>query len=99
MATIQEISEQIKQAGIPLGVNEITDVMPGGVADDIPADKFNPEALAKGIKHELEHTKDEKIASEIARDHLAEDPEYYDKLEAMKLRGVDLETYRLMACK
>ena len=33
-----------------------------------------------GIKVEMEHTDDEKIASEIVLDHLAEDPKYYSKL-------------------
>lgn len=37
--------------------------------------------LSKGIKVELEHTTDPKIAKEIALDHLAEFPDYYDRLE------------------
>lgn len=36
--------------------------------------------LKKGIKIELEHTSDVKIAAEIAKDHIAEDLKYYDKL-------------------
>lgn len=36
--------------------------------------------LQKGIKVELEHTSDKKIASEIALDHLNEFPDYYDRL-------------------
>lgn len=36
--------------------------------------------LAKGIKVELEHTNDKKVAKEIALDHLKEDPNYYTKL-------------------
>lgn len=35
--------------------------------------------LAKGSKHELEHTDDLLIANEIARDHMWEDPFYYSK--------------------
>ena len=34
--------------------------------------------LKKGIKTELEHSKSIKVAKEIAKDHLAEDPKYYD---------------------
>jgi len=34
-----------------------------------------------GIKVELEHTDDIYIAREIAMDHLAEDPDYYNKLK------------------
>lgn len=37
--------------------------------------------LAKGVKIELEHTTDKKIAKEIALDHLNEYPDYYDRLE------------------
>ena len=37
--------------------------------------------LAKGVKHEKEHSSDPKVAMEIALDHLKEDPAYYDKLE------------------
>jgi hypothetical protein len=36
--------------------------------------------LMKGIKVEMEHTTDVRIATEIAMDHLWEDLEYYDKL-------------------
>lgn len=36
--------------------------------------------LDKGIKVELEHTSDKKVAKEIALDHLKEDPNYYTKL-------------------
>lgn len=40
--------------------------------------------LNKGIKVELEHTKDKKIAKEIAMDHLWEDPSYYSKLKKIE---------------
>jgi len=40
--------------------------------------------LKKGIKVELEHTTDESIAREIALDHLAEKPDYYDRLEKVE---------------
>lgn len=36
--------------------------------------------LNKGIKVEMEHTDTKKTAREIAMDHLAEDPNYYNKL-------------------
>lgn len=41
--------------------------------------------LEMGIKVELEHTPDEKVAREIAMDHLAENPSYYTKLKKAKL--------------
>lgn len=37
--------------------------------------------LAKGIKVEQEHTEDMALAREIALDHLAEFPDYYDRLK------------------
>jgi len=40
--------------------------------------------LNKGIKVEMEHTKDKGQAKEIAMDHLFEDPKYYDKLEKIE---------------
>jgi len=40
--------------------------------------------LNKGIKVEMEHTNNKKIAKEIAMDHLYEDPKYYDKLEKIE---------------
>ena len=40
--------------------------------------------LEKGIKVEMEHTKDKTKAREIAMDHLWEHPNYYDKLEKIE---------------
>jgi len=40
--------------------------------------------LAKGISVEIEHTKDKALAREIALDHLAELPDYYDRLNKME---------------
>ena len=37
--------------------------------------------LNKGIKVEMEHTKDKDLAKKIAMDHLYEVPDYYDKLK------------------
>ena len=96
MATIQEISEQIREAG--LGAETKTpEILNGGTADGVPDESFSPDALAQGTRHEMEHTTDEAAAAEIAKDHLAEDPEYYSKLEKAKLMGVDYAVYRLMA--
>jgi len=41
-------------------------------------------AYDKGVKVEMEHTSDETTAKEIARDHLYEDPKYYDKLATIE---------------
>jgi len=54
--------------------------LPGGRAAGRRPEEFDPVQLRRGIKVELEHTGDRRIAMEIAMDHLAEDPRYYQKL-------------------
>lgn len=44
------------------------------------------EQLRKGIKVEMEHTNEMIVALEIAMDHLAEDPTYYDKLKKVEAK-------------
>jgi len=60
------------------------DQLPGGLADKKNPDDFDADALAEGIAVELEHTKDQDLATEIAMDHLTEDIEYYSKLNRME---------------
>lgn len=43
--------------------------------------------LTAGITVEMEHTRDPRIAREIACDHLTEDPSYYTKLATIHLDG------------
>lgn len=50
---------------------------------DVPLEELK-KALAAGIKVELEHTTDKGVAKEIALDHLAEDPKYYEKLKKVE---------------
>lgn len=53
---------------------------------------FLKKELENGVKVEMEHTDDEKVAKEIALDHLLEDPKYYQKLkkvEAKEMTGAD----------
>jgi len=58
--------------------------IPGGLSvGKTPAD-FNSDDIVKGINIEMEHTSDIDIATEIAMDHLSEDPEYYNKLEKIE---------------
>ena len=52
----------------------------GGVGDATAPSNVNPAQLALGVQIEMEHTNNEKVATEIALDHLSEDPEYYTKL-------------------
>jgi len=72
----------------------MVDKIKGGLADskslqDI-ADKHSvslsaiESALADGIKVESEHTDDVATATEIAKDHLFEDAEYYSKLKTIE---------------
>jgi hypothetical protein len=50
-------------------------------------------ALQEGIRVELEHTDDPKVAEEIALDHLDEDREYYTKLKTVhKDAGLPMKT-------
>jgi len=52
----------------------------GGVGDKLAPDKVDVKELTMGVKVEMEHTTDSKLAKEIALDHLKEDPKYYSKL-------------------
>ena len=42
--------------------------------------------VEKGMKVEMEHTKDEAKAKEIVMDHLSEDPNYYSKLKKANIK-------------
>lgn len=46
-----------------------------------------------GIEAELEHTSDRSIATEIAMDHLTEDPEYYQKLKTIEKSINDIKGF------
>jgi len=74
--------------------DKIVEYIPGGEAEGM-----TPEDIAKkhgvdvsivneqmkmGAKVELEHTADENVAAEIAKDHLVESPFYYTYLEEME---------------
>lgn len=49
----------------------------------VPVDQIRQE-LKRGMEVELEHTDDEDMANEIARDHLSELPDYYTRLKKME---------------
>lgn len=57
------------------------DAIPGGKAERSGPIKVEPSEVQLGVKHEMEHTSDPKVALEIALDHLAENPVYYSELE------------------
>lgn len=73
--SLNEIFNQFKKKLL----NE--DLLPGGIADDVDDSEFDKDLLDDAEKHEGEHTKNKKIAKEIAKDHLKEDPKYYKKIE------------------
>ncbi|KKK54127.1 hypothetical protein LCGC14_3087880, partial [marine sediment metagenome] len=60
------------------------DKLEGGKADDAKSLEFDSDELAKGIEVEKEHTDDENLAEEIAKDHLKEIPDYYTRLRKME---------------
>lgn len=61
--------------------------MKGGKGDKLDADHVNYHEFTKGWKHELEHTDDIDKAKEIALDHLAEDPNYYTRLDMIEYQA------------
>lgn len=61
---------------------KVKDVLHGGQADGIPASHFKRDEYRTGLKEEMsEHTNSKQIASEIVRDHLKKDPNYYSAME------------------
>ncbi len=79
---------------IPLGTRlkldeaKRIDLVPGGKGDKLQPKDVDPEQLRVGIAVELEHTKDRKLAQEIALDHLAENPKYYTKLKKIEPKEI-----------
>lgn len=71
------LGDKLKTAG---------DLIPGGKADDKPDSAFNAAQLAQGVKVEMEHTDNPRLAKEIARDHLEEFGNYYTALDKMEKR-------------
>lgn len=76
-----ENANRIRRLSLPVAERSSwKDKLTGGLADKNKPSDFDPQELAIGVKHELEHTNDKSLAKEIAMDHLAEDPHYYSKL-------------------
>jgi len=65
----------------------ITNKLKGGVGDNKNPADFDRAELNSGIKEEKEHTNDTDIATEIAVDHLTEEPKYYSKMEKVEKRS------------
>lgn len=60
------------------------DLLEGGKGDNLPDREISADSLAEGAKHEHEHTRNDQIAKEIAKDHLSEDPQYYEKIKEIE---------------
>jgi len=62
----------------------LPDRIPGGRAHKQPPINVDPWQLWRGVQVEMEHTRDPRIAYEIAIDHLYEIPDYYTRLDRME---------------
>lgn len=72
------------------------DLLPGGAGDNKPDSEFDAAKLETGVKHEREHTDNDQIAKEIAKDHLSEEPAYYEEHEAKKAEQVTTDRPRII---
>ena len=77
MTALKHIIEQAAK-------KQAAEILHGGLADNKPDSDFSPTTLAQGKQHEHEHTGNDQIAKEIAKDHLQEDPGYYKKIEQIE---------------
>jgi len=60
------------------------DLLAGGLADRKPDTRYDLRELSRGVRVEMEHTSDPERSKEIAKDHLEEIPDYYNRLDAME---------------
>ena len=70
---------ELKAAASELSRTGTNDLLQGGKADNVPDREFSPTSLSEGQEDEREHTDNDQIAKEIAKDHLQGDPQYYKK--------------------
>lgn len=77
-------AKSVKKIGSKDPMKKTEEKIPGGLSSGKKPESFDQEQLAAGIKVEMEHTTDKDIATEIAMDHLSEDPDYYKKLKAIE---------------
>ena len=56
----------------------------GGIGDSTKKKDVDSAQLKMGIRVEMEHTDDKKVAEEIAIDHLSETKDYYSKLKKVE---------------
>jgi hypothetical protein len=77
--TVGDVVEQRK-----FRLLERKDQIPGGLADKSDPSEFDSNQLAMGKKVEREHTNSDERATEIAMDHLKENPRYYSLLKKIE---------------
>lgn len=75
-------------------IKSAEDLIEGGKSDKLSimdiAEKHDTSSiyikdqLEKGVEVEKEHTNNKELAEEIAKDHLAESPQYYVELDKME---------------
>lgn len=70
-----------------IGINHLVENILVGKHKHIHPDSFHQTQLKMGRKVEKEHSNDPKQAQEIAKDHLAEIPDYYTRLNKMEKRA------------
>jgi hypothetical protein len=75
------------------------DLLPGGAADNMPDSDFPKKEIVLGVADEREHTNNDQIAKEIAKDHLQEDPAYYEKEKLNSVRKTPQIILQLRAAK
>lgn len=75
--------EKIKEIVYDILSQELETKMVGLVSKhgDVPDEEFDSEALQKGMEIEKEHTNSDVLAKAIAKDHLFENPDYYDEYD------------------
>lgn len=62
----------------------LSDYLKVGKHQDSPDSNYDSKELAMGIEVEKEHVDDPMLTKEIAKDHLAEIPDYYTRLKKME---------------
>ena len=85
---VHELAESLKVS--PHSLEEYIYTLVGKTAqkhEHVPDENFDQKQLEMGIKVEKEHTDDPEEAKEIAKDHLAELPDYYSRLKKMEAQG------------
>ena len=88
---LQEAPQQLVQR--KANEKRAAEVVDGGKADGMSDDRFTDKQLRMGVTIEREHTKDPRLAKEIAKDHLVEDKNYYTHLKTMEDKYVEKKAF------